>query len=27
MSRSGQLQFELGLVLVIAFILGRLFGW
>src|SRR6516164_7595352 len=27
MNRSGQLQFELGLVLVIAFILGRLFGW
>ena len=27
MNRSGQLQFELGLVLVIAFILGRLFHW
>jgi 1,4-dihydroxy-2-naphthoate octaprenyltransferase len=27
MNRSGQLQFELGLVLVIAFILGRVFGW
>jgi 1,4-dihydroxy-2-naphthoate octaprenyltransferase len=27
MNRSGQLQFELGLVLVIAFILGRCFGW
>jgi 1,4-dihydroxy-2-naphthoate octaprenyltransferase len=27
MNRSGQLQFEVGLVLVIAFILGRLFGW
>jgi 1,4-dihydroxy-2-naphthoate polyprenyltransferase len=27
MNRSGQLQFELGLVLVIAFIVGRLFGW
>jgi len=27
MNRSGQLQFELGLVLVVAFILGRLFGW
>jgi 1,4-dihydroxy-2-naphthoate polyprenyltransferase len=27
MNRSGQLQFELGLVLVISFILGRLFGW
>lgn len=27
MNRSGQLQFELGLILVIAFILGRLFGW
>jgi 1,4-dihydroxy-2-naphthoate polyprenyltransferase len=27
MNRSGQLQFELGLVLVIAFILGRMFGW
>ena len=27
MSRSGQLQFELGLLLVIAFILGRMFGW
>src|SRR6516165_5545702 len=27
MNRSGQLQFEMGLVLVIAFILGRLFGW
>ena len=27
MNRSGQLQFELGLVLVIAFILGRLFAW
>jgi 1,4-dihydroxy-2-naphthoate octaprenyltransferase len=27
MNRSGQLQFELGLVLVIAFILGRYFGW
>src|SRR5215472_7744733 len=27
MNRSGQLQFEIGLVLVIAFILGRLFGW
>jgi len=27
MNRSGQLQFELGLVLVVAFILGRVFGW
>jgi 1,4-dihydroxy-2-naphthoate polyprenyltransferase len=27
MNRSGQLQFEMGLVLVIAFILGRVFGW
>jgi 1,4-dihydroxy-2-naphthoate octaprenyltransferase len=27
MNRSGQLQFELGLVLVITFILGRYFGW
>jgi 1,4-dihydroxy-2-naphthoate octaprenyltransferase len=27
MNRSGQLQFELGLVLVMAFILARLFGW
>jgi 1,4-dihydroxy-2-naphthoate polyprenyltransferase len=27
MNRSGQLQFELGLVLVTAMILGRLFGW
>jgi len=27
MNRSGQLQFELGLVLVIAFVLGRIFGW
>jgi 1,4-dihydroxy-2-naphthoate polyprenyltransferase len=27
MNRSGQLQFEFGLVLVIAFVLGRLFGW
>jgi 1,4-dihydroxy-2-naphthoate octaprenyltransferase len=27
MNRSGQLQFELGLVLVIAFIVGRLIGW
>jgi 1,4-dihydroxy-2-naphthoate polyprenyltransferase len=27
MNRSGQLQFELGLVLVIAFVVGRLFGW
>ncbi|HKV54413.1 MAG TPA: 1,4-dihydroxy-2-naphthoate octaprenyltransferase [Candidatus Binataceae bacterium] len=27
MSRSGQLQFELGLLLVIAFVLGRFFGW
>jgi 1,4-dihydroxy-2-naphthoate polyprenyltransferase len=27
MNRSGQLQFELGLLLVMAFILGRLLGW
>lgn len=27
MNRSGQLQFELGLILVIAFVLGRMFGW
>lgn len=27
MNRSGQLQFELGLVLVVAFVLGRIFGW
>jgi 1,4-dihydroxy-2-naphthoate octaprenyltransferase len=27
MNRTGQLQFEVGLVLVIAFILGRVFGW
>jgi 1,4-dihydroxy-2-naphthoate polyprenyltransferase len=27
MNRSGQLQFEFGFVLVIAFILGRLLGW
>jgi 1,4-dihydroxy-2-naphthoate polyprenyltransferase len=27
MNRSGQLQFELGLVLVVTFILGRIFGW
>ncbi|MGH7836901.1 MAG: 1,4-dihydroxy-2-naphthoate octaprenyltransferase [Candidatus Binataceae bacterium] len=27
MARSGQLQFEFGLVLVAAFILSRLFGW
>jgi 1,4-dihydroxy-2-naphthoate polyprenyltransferase len=27
MNRSGQLQFEFGLVLVIAFIIGRFFGW
>jgi 1,4-dihydroxy-2-naphthoate octaprenyltransferase len=27
MNRSGQLQFELGLLLVIAFVLGRIFGW
>jgi hypothetical protein len=27
MARSGQLQFEFGLVLVVAFIVGRLIGW
>jgi 1,4-dihydroxy-2-naphthoate octaprenyltransferase len=27
MNRSGQLQFELGLVLATAFVLGRIFGW
>jgi 1,4-dihydroxy-2-naphthoate octaprenyltransferase len=27
MNRSGQLQFEMGMMLAVAFVLGRLFGW